>query len=303
MNIPKINSVSLFQNINCKNNQINKIYNMPCDSVSFSGKKDVAKQEYSQTAQEGIAVGKKLLKLSRSNSLNYRALDNVLNENSPVAVNVESIQNIPNFAKGNFGRVVAHMLPGYTPDFKLAIANIYLGALPQTAKEEADFCANVAHEYTHVLQRANDTNYYGLSKYTQDPTEVTLIARTSKSLMDNMGQICHQNLFHSEREVRDTMNKILNNKFDIEKTLGKIDFNEIVDNTSNSLALQLGKDPEDMKNAVKGWIIQETQNEKEAYGVTLDVLERSKYDPNVKASRILSKEIYSYINKSLQENE
>lgn len=303
MNIPKINSVSLFQNINCKNNQINKMYNMPCDSVSFSGKKDIAKQEYSQTAQEGISVGKKLLKLSRSNSLNYKTLDNVLNENSPVTVNVESIQNIPNFAKGNFGRVVAHMLPGYTPDFKLAIANIYLGALPQTAKEEADFCANVAHEYTHVLQRANDTNYYGLSKYTQDPSEVTLIARTSKSLMDNMGQVCQQNLFHSEKDVKTTLEKIKNNKFDIEKTLGKIDFNDIIENTSFNLALQLGKDPEDMKNAVKGWIIQETQNEKEAYSVTLEVLERSKFDPDIRARRILSKEIFSYINKSLQDNE
>lgn len=303
MNISKINSVSLFQNINCKNNQINKMYNMPCDSVSFSGKKDIAKQEYSPIAQEGISVGKKLLKLARSNSLNYGNLDNVLNEKSPVPIGVEDVKNLPSIAKSDFGKVVAHMLPGYTPDFKLGIANIYLGAMPKTAKEEADFCANVAHEYTHVLQRANDTNYYGLLNYTKNPDEVTHIARKSKSLMDNMGQVCQQNLFHSEKDVKTTLEKIKNNKFDIEKTLGKIDFNDIIENTSFNLALQLGKNPKDMKNAIKGWIIQETQNEKEAYSVTLEVLERSKFDPDIRARRILSKEIFSYINKSLQDNE
>ena len=121
--------------------------------------------------------------------------------------------------------------------------------------------------------------------------------------MDNMGQVCQQNLFHSEKDVKTTLEKIKNNKFDIEKTLGEIDFNDIIENTSFNLALQLGKNPKDMKNAVKGWIIQETHNEKEAYSVTLEVLERSKFDPDIRARRILSKEIFSYINKSLQENE
>ena len=89
----------------------------------------------------------------------------------------------------------------------------------------------------------------------------------------------------------------------VEISVNRIDFNDIIENTSFNLALQLGKNPKDMKNAIRGWIIQETQNEKEAYSVTLEVLERSKFDPDIRARRILSKEIFSYINKSLQENE
>ena len=97
-----------------------------------------------------------------------------------------------------------------------------------------------------------------------------------------------------------SINSILNNRFDIEKSLGEIDFNGIIDDASFMLAPQFNKNYEDMKNAIKGWIIQETQNEKEAYSVTLDILERSKYDPNIKASRALNREIYSYINKTLR---
>ena len=285
MNVSPINLVSFPKNINCKNNQSNSRYYLPFDSVSFSGKKDIVQQEYPKNIQEGIAVGKKILKLARSNSLNYETLNNILNENSPVQIYAEDIGNMPSIAKGSFGKPVAHMLPGYTPDFKLAVANIYLGALPKTSKEESDFAANVAHEYTHVLQRAKDENYYDILKYTKNPNEVAVIARTSKSLMDKMCGICQQKLFNSEKEVRMVLNSVLDNKFDIKKSMGEIDFNEVIDSLAPILAIQLNKNPEDMKNAIKGWIIQETQNEKEAYSVTLDILERSKCDQNIKASR------------------
>ena len=300
MNISPIKLLSFSSSFNSQNKQIRNSYNLPCDTVSFTGKKHISEEEFSPCAKEGVAIGKKILKLSRSNSLTPETLNGILNENSPVPVQAKDLHELPSEVRNNFGNVIAHMLPGYTPDFQLAVANIYLGAFPKTAKEESNFAANVAHEYTHVQQRAKDENYYGILNYTNDIDEVTTIARLSQAMMNQMCKICQQELYAKEKDLKKVANLISNNKFDIEKSIGKIDFNRMIEGASDMLAIQMGKKPEDMKNAIKGWILQETENEKEAYTVSANILERSKCEPNVKASEALSREMYSYINKMLE---
>ena len=299
MNITPINFASKILFKNSTNNRISKTYNLPCDSVSFSGKKNRVQENYSVNAQKGISLGKKILKLTRSNSLSAENLNNLVNENSPVPIKIDDIKNDPIFAMGTFGKAIAHMLPGYNTDYQLSMANIYLGKFPSTAKEESDFVANLAHEYTHVLQRAEDKNYYGLLEYTTNAEELSMIARTAKTVMDKMGENCQLRLFNDERQVKAVLSSIISGKFDIEKSIGKIDFEHIIDSAANEIALYLGKSSDDMKAAITKWIKQETQNEIEAYSVTIAVLEHSKYDPIVKAKRQLSKDIYSYINASL----
>ena len=123
---------------------------LPYDNVSFSGKKNV--QEQPEHVQKSISLGKKIIKFARVNQLSYPTLEKILNENSPVPIHVDDIKNDTHLAAFS-GKPVAHMLPLYNYDFKLTAANIYLGTIPQTSKEETDFIANVAHEYSHVLQR------------------------------------------------------------------------------------------------------------------------------------------------------
>lgn len=294
MNISPINVITSLNKFNYQNKGLKNSPALKYDEVSFSGK------EPSLNIERGVKIGEKILNLSKNNLLNYETLNNVLNENSPVPICIQDIRNIPNIAKSDFGKPIAHMLPGYTPDLKLAAANIYLGSLPKTPQEVSDFAANVAHEYTHVLQRAQDKTYYGIPNCTKNIKEITIIARSAKSIMDEMGIFCQQQLFHSENDIKTVLNSILNNDFSLEKRLGRTNFNKIIDTTAFVLAFQFNKNPEDIKTALKNFIIQESQNETDAYSVTQKVLEKSKHDPIIKAKRILSKEIYSYINKMVK---
>ena len=297
MHISPINFLSFQNKKNYQTSKFNNNYMLPYDNVSFSGKKNV--QEQPEHVQKSISLGKKIIKFARVNQLSYPTLEKILNENSPVPIHVDDIKNDTHLAAFS-GKPVAHMLPLYNYDFKLTAANIYLGTIPQTSKEETDFIANVAHEYSHVLQRAADEDYYGITKYAKKPEEITAIARASQSILNELTQMCQQKLFTCEKDVKNTINSILTNRFDINKSLNGLDFDELITDAAFILYLQLHKDPNDMKNAIKDWIAKEAQNEKEAYTVTLSVLESSKHDPIIKAKRILNKELYSYINEAVK---
>jgi len=115
-----------------------------------------------------------------------------------------------------------------------------------------------------------------------------------------MIESCFQKFPEDKEERKNIRNLILNNKFDIEKYMGKIDFDEILSYNSFWRAGELNKPTDEIMNVVKNRIIRETKKEIEAYIVTLDILERSNYDPKTKVNWLLNKEIYSFINKSLK---
>ncbi len=298
MNISPINLTfsPKISNNNVKHVNYNKT--LKYDSVSFSGKKKPMQYNFSKNISSGISLGKKALKQFRDNEFSYTDLNETINRISPVPVEIKNIDECP-VRNMSAGITIAHMMPYYGYDFRLKMANIYLGNMPSSAKEKTDFVANLAHEYTHVLQRAEDDNYYGILKYTQDPKEVTIIARMAKQAMDVMTRSCQESLFSNQMQVNKLLNSIIDGKFDIKKSVDNSDFENIISGAAEIIAINLGKNKTDMENAIKGWIKKEAQNEAEAYTVSIEVLNCSKFDPITKAKRILSKEIYSFIDNSL----
>lgn len=296
MNILPINLVS-FQKVynnsfKCKNN-----YNLKYDSVSFSGKN--ARNEDSENIIAGTSLGKKILKFSRANNLSYENLSEMVNSVSPVKVEIKNLEECPVKGINTAGAVIAHMLPLYGLDFRLKMAKIHLGNIPNTSKEKTDLIANLAHEYTHVLQRANDENYYGILKYTQNPQEIAFIARAAKKAMDEVVRSCQMCLFSNQVKVNNVLNSVMRGNFNIEKSIDNSQFESIIENVAEVVSMNLGKNYNDMKDAIKGWVKQETQNEAEAYSVSVNVLDCSKNDPVIRAKRLLSKELYSFISNSL----
>ena len=297
MKISPINN--LFFNKKIFKNSFKYNNSLECDTVSFSGRNKPVQNEISENMLSGISLGKKILKHIRTNELSYEDLSRIVNNASPVEIGIKPLDECP-FKNFNLaGTVIAHMLPLYGFDYKLRSANIYLGELPQTSRERTDFVANLAHEYTHVLQRAQDDNYYGILKYTQNPQEVALIARASKQAMDMIVRSCQTNLFSNQAQVNKVLKSIIDGKFKIEEAVDNSNFEDIVANAAQLVSLSLDKDYSDIEEAIKGWIKKEASNEAEAYSVTIGVLDSSKFDLVTKAKRILSREIYSYIAQSL----
>ena len=269
------------------------------DSVSFSGKKKPLQNNFSENVLSGLSLGKKILKQFRDSEFSYADLGEMVNRTSPVPVEIKSLDECP-VKNMCVGAAIAHMMPLYGYDYKLKMANIYLGNMPFVAKEKTDFVANLAHEYTHVLQRAQDDDYYGILKYTQDPNEVTIIARMAKQAMDEMTRICQEELFSNQMQVNRVLSSIMDGKFDIKKSVDNSDFENIISTIAEIISVNLGKNKADMENAIKGWIKKEAQNEVEAYTVSTEVLNSSKFDPITRAKRILNKEVYSFIDSSLK---
>ena len=296
MKILPINNLYVARKIN-KNSVKYNNNNLKYDTVSFSGTKKTEKKETSQNVISGVSLGKKILKYARTNEISYEDLNRIVNIASPVDIEIKPLDELP-FKNFNLaGNVIAHMLPLYGLDYRLRSANIYLGALPQASKERTDFVANLAHEYTHVLQRAQDDDYYGILKYTQNPQEVSIIARASKLAMDKMVKTCQTSLFSNQAQVNKVLNSIIDGKFNIKEAVDNSNFEDIIEDSARLALLNLNRD--DTKEAMRGWIKKEASNEEEAYSVTLGVMDSSKFDLVTKAKRILSKEIYSYIAQSL----
>ena len=298
MNIFPISNLTFNQRIYKNSFRYVDNHSLKCDTISFSGKKKPVQNDF-QNISSGVSLGKKVLKNLRTSELSYEDLSKILNDISPVEINVRPLKECPVLNMNTAGAPVAHMLPLYGFDFRLKQANIYLGNLPQTAKEKTDFVANLAHEYTHVLQRAQDDNYYGILKYTQNPQKVSFIARASKQAMDEIVKTCQMTLFYNQAQVNKVLNSIIKSRFDIEKVLDNSNFEDIISDIAQFVSLNLDMDFNEVKDAMSAWIKKEALNEKEAYTVTLEVLEASKFDAVTRAKRVLSRELYSYIAKSL----
>lgn len=304
MKISPINFLNTTRSNALRNTSPQNIFNTPCDTVCFSGKKQPVETDFSPEAQEGIAIGKKMLKLAKSDSLTKDAIEKILNEKSPVKITVKDIADFEYEFIGSIGHVTAHMLPLYdTETLHLAEADINLGPIPKTAKEKSQYAAEIAHEYTHVLQRAKDKNYYGLPKYLKNNEEIVKVARASQETMGRIGIICQKEMANKIKNKNKIKELALNNKLDIKKILGDISFSSIINFVSLNLAAELNKDPEEMKKLVKGWIIQETANEKEAYEVSIDILSRTKHDPENMINDKIMKELYGYISDKLKYEE
>ncbi len=159
-----------------------------CDTVSFSAKKTNSVKnsisfdtqlEKSSNVKQAVAAGKKLI-CCGDTSLN--GIQSIYNINSPVPISVSDIKDsyirLPENA-------VAHMLPYYNPeDLTLIYASIYLNP---NEKDTNTLIADSAHEYTHVLQRANDKDYYGYKELFNGSVDNTITAaRFSQSIMGNI---------------------------------------------------------------------------------------------------------------------
>lgn len=255
----------------------------------------------SDNMQKGLSIAKKMMKLARIDSLSLSNIHIVLNSSSPVPVLVQPIKNLPEMIKQNMsGKILAHMMPKYNYDFQLAEANIFLSEDTSTAKSKGELIANTAHEYTHILQRNNDKNYYGLLEYTKNMNEVTTIARTSQIIMQNTLREGGTQIYSSPMQADKVVNARLQNKYSVKDNIKKTSINELIESASSMLSQQFRKDKDDMKRAIKGWIKQETANEVEAYNVTLKALDDwGKYDAQQKGKIMLNRDLHQYIHDIL----
>ncbi|MBQ9246675.1 hypothetical protein IJ182_10460 [bacterium] len=294
MNISAINS-------SFTNYGVNNVLNN--NRVSFSSKKRPINNnsELSESSKQGLNVAKKMIKLARVDSLTLDNVQQIINEQAPVPVKVDSINNLPSIVSQRiYSKVLAHMLPGYNYNFQLAQANIYISDNAKTAKEQGELIANTAHEFTHILQRNNDKNYFGILNYTRNPQEVTQIARTSQTVMQKALGECSSQLFGDSKKTQKIIYDRLSGKYNTKDNIKRTSLNEMIDNASLVLSQQLRKDKNDMKQAITGFIKQETQNEIEAYDVTIKTLDDwGKYTPEYKGKMLLSQDIHRYIYDSL----
>ena len=136
------------------------------DTVSFGARVQVPKEIVSENVQEATALAKRLFKLQRSNRLNLDSVSELINSRSPVPVEIKDLKDLPQEMR--LGNYLAYLQPHFAEDFKLEKATMYLRQMPQDKKGQMGILANVAHEYTHLLQRSADDSYCGLKQYSQD---------------------------------------------------------------------------------------------------------------------------------------
>ena len=288
----KISAVNLYST-----NSYNNVNNIKPTFSAHSAQNN----NISDNMKKGLSVAKKMMKLARIDSLSLPSIHIALNSSSPIPVYVQPIKNLPEMIKQNMsGKILAHMMPKYNYDFQLAEADIFLSEDTSTAKSKGELIANTAHEYTHILQRNNDNNYYGLLEYTKNPNEVTTIARTSQMIMQNALREGGTQIYSSPMQAAKVVNARLQNKYSVKDNIKKTSINELIESASSMLSQQLRKDKDDMKKAIKGWIKQETANEVEAYNVTLKALDDwGKYDAEQKGKIMLNRDLHQYIHDIL----
>lgn len=295
-----INSVNFFSTIKTnqqiKHNYNFKINKLNSDTVSFSGTKKknaVKKKQTSKEIESGVALGKKLIRASKKNALSISNIGIMFNENSPVPIYVDYLFNCPlNLPPATS----AHMLPGYGEDLKLKQANIFINPSTQTEFGKADFVANAAHEYTHVLQRAKDKTYFGLTKYTNDVETIKYIIGTAQNIYNNLSSKLGQNLGYDERysqskatgkalDYASAKEIALKNISFEDEIYSNIIFSSIKNQEQHKKAMNIFTEKEYI-NIIKKCILQLAEFEKEAYTVTLETLEEiGNYAPETRVIR------------------
>ena len=278
------------------------------DTVSFSGKKVNIENE-TQNVQDGYKIAKKLMKLQRSNQLNYENIEATLQASAPIPIEIKNISEFPQQLT-TVSPFVAQMLPFYDEKtLQVVNADIYIKTC-QNAKEAGDLIANTAHEYTHMLQRVQNKDYYGIANKTKDKNEIINIGRLSQQIYKGYENSIIRRLGENPSFVKQIRGKGFSEK-EIEKLLENVPtLNEYCDNfiENNMAKTQEGSyiirnsklEKEEIVSLIKNWIKTETGYEKEAYDVTLKSLEAwGKYDTVTKNSREVMRHLNSIWEKSL----
>ena len=297
-----VNSLNLFSASKINNLNNNKQYSnfnlnkLEKDPVSFSGtkKKNVQKKKtISKEEQAGIDMGKRLSRAMRKEHLSLTNTGIILNEKTPVPIQVDYMQNSPVKLPP---ATSAHMFPLYNPDFTLNSAQIFINPTFQTTQDKGNFVANTAHEYTHVLQRAKDKSYFGLKKYTDDIEIIRYVIQTAQNTYNKISFTIGQNIGNNPEYITSkSTGKELNYESVKEIGLNNV---SIDDEISTSILLSAMRNPElhnktletipekDFMNAIRNCIMKLAEFEKEAYNVTLDTLETwQDYAPETRVIR------------------
>jgi len=171
-----------FQYINFSNK-----YNLEKDTVSFSGKhKPPQTPNFPPRVQQALSVQSKLNRLYRSNNLSLENIQEVLSAKSPVPVTVKPMSELPHLLNGQNCR--AYMQPVYEKDMKLSSAIIYLNPQFLIKREATSLISDCVHEYTHILQRHEDGDYVGLSKFTSNLEEARFLGFIAGHTMRDIEQ-------------------------------------------------------------------------------------------------------------------
>lgn len=276
-------------------------YKIQNRNISFNGSKN---NGLSPNIQEGIKIGKKL---SKSIGTGYNQLSNIeqiLNASSPVPIEVLPLSELPEQMRNlNSAKILAHMVPMYDYGINLSYAKIHIPISTKNAKERNQLIATIAHEYTHVLQREQDKNYYGIKNLTNNINDTVIIARNAQRIMQEGVGRCYEKLFSNPKNIQSTLDARLKEKFDTQKALKDININNEINSCTSALTSgQPQVIKAKIKRAIISWIKQETANEVEAYTVSENVLRQlGKYDVNYMAKILILKDLYEYLNKSVNE--
>ena len=97
---------------------------------------------------------------------------------------VINIENIASFKNKLEGFSYAHYEVKQDENDNINSATIYI-KFPDDEKEELQVLSAIAHEYTHILQRKKDKDYFGLKKYIKNKDDIKIIEHfASLSFLD-----------------------------------------------------------------------------------------------------------------------
>ncbi|MBR6163596.1 hypothetical protein IKQ26_06900 [bacterium] len=172
--------IQIQNNNNINYHNIYNKYNLEKDTVSFSGKHQQA-PSFSPRVQTALSVQSKLNKLYRADNLSFETIQEVLNSKSPVPIEVKPMSELPRLI--NAKNCQAYMQPKYEKDMKMSGATIYLKPDFSNKREATGIIADCIHEFTHILQRHEDGDYLGLTKYTSNLEEARFLGFISGNTM------------------------------------------------------------------------------------------------------------------------
>ncbi len=286
--INNINNINFQNKINNSFKQNRMIFKNTYDKVSFTGNQK-EERELSILNEHCSSIGREIFRTIKDRKLDTKTAETILNTNCTVPIELLPLSENPL----NVGKeTVAHMLPMYYPDLTLAKANIYCNFDADKKKKFALLCADMAHEYNHVLQRAQDDTYFGIKNHTTNQQEVTSIVRTCQTIIhDVLTSIA------VESNTNKDFMKIMRSKSDLtfeqfeNFSSSKIDVKEEMDKTIDKYMdkVQTKIEKEELKKLMKTAIYHLVEQEIEAYNTTIATLEKiDLYDQEYKNRRLAS---------------
>ena len=260
------------------------------DTVSFKGKSAAVSTIKKAPVNEYCAtLGNDIYKTIKDNRLDVQKAQAILNIESPVEIALLPISQNP----APVGKeTVAHMLPMYYQDLTLAGANIYCKFDADKRKKFALLCADMAHEYNHVLQRAQDESYFGIKKHSSNTQETTAIIRTAQVAMNEILRTIALNT-NTHKDFRKTLASKNDVTFEQFKALAveDIDIAKEIDKIVSFYAAKIPTkmNAQELKSVMKNAILISAQQEVEAYTTTIATLEKiGAYEQEFKNRRLVT---------------